>query len=63
MDRYLQTFSREWDQIEQDRRLVFKDACFYLSRLSVRFTGSDGIKFLPSYVAEMARNCARQQSN
>ena len=52
---YLEVFSLEFEKIEKDKRLVFEDVCFYLSRLSDQFTGTKGLNFLPSKVVEMGR--------
>lgn len=52
---YLQAFSREFDEMEKARRLVFNDIRFFLFRLSACFTGDVGMDHLPTNIAAMAQ--------
>ena len=56
---YLQVFEKEYQKIQNEEKLVFNDIRFFMRRLSIVFTGDQGMNYLPSKIAEMSRNYER----
>ena len=60
-------FIQEFQEQQEKKRLaeleIWLDIRFFLARLSGCFTGTDGMNFLPSKVAEMGRKWEERQKN
>lgn len=52
---FIQTYLAERAKIRQAELEIQLDIRFLLTRLSYALTGSEGMNFLPSHVAEMGR--------